>query len=791
MRSHLLCQAALLGAALFLIPAGDLAADELPSAAHRWSPEGSGGTPSFTKHVVPLLAKLGCSNRACHGSFQGQNGFRLSLFGYDPKLDFAELTADTETRIRVDFENTDNSLALQKPLGGRDHEGGELIESGSWQHRILREWIAAGAKYDPATDAALKKLEVQPGSINAWPQPDRTVRLRVVAHFTDGTQEDVTALTTFATNDESVAKVSEDGIVTADRTGDTAIVVSFGGGVLACQVVVPNVLTAPLPEFPANNRIDELVQAKLAKVGIPASELCSDSQFIRRVHVDAIGTLPTSTEVREFLADTSPDKRSQLIDRVLNRPEYAMYWATQFSDWTGNNGLVLNPNIKVTWLWFDWLEDKLARNVPYDEFVGGILTATSREGRPLEEYEAEVATVYKNFEIKDGSKNRFDDGSYGRRNTLDLYWMKRGGDPEELAVRTASTFLGVQIQCAQCHKHPFDRWSQEDFESFTSFFRVTDVCDLDGSEKSQGRMDYDKVAVYAGVSNRNAATVAKVPPKILGGDVVPYDPDGQDPRVTLWEWIRSPDNPYFARNIANRLWGHYFGVGIIDPVDDFNAANPPSNPELLDWLAADFIAHDFDLKHLHRTLLNSRTYQLSDVPRDGNRTDTRNFSHALIQRMPAEVLYDALARVTGTTHEYSSTYVPGGTPAIRLAPANTFGRATAEYALKIFGRPKREQTCACERSNDPSLAQALFLMNDEDVQTRIAAPGGRLSELLKSIADDRQLVEELYLTALARYPEPEELERVLAYVSQANTRETAMQDVLWSLINVREFIFVR
>ena len=419
-----------------------------------------------------------------------------------------------------------------------------------------------------------------------------------------------------------------------------------------------------------------------------------------------------------------------------------------------------------------------------------MLTATSREGRPLEEYLSEVKQVFSKLDIQSGVRDKFDDGVYARRKSLDLYWMKRGGGPEELSIRTANAFLGVQIQCAQCHKHPFDRWSKDDFESFTSIFRTISICDLDGSEKSQGRMDYDKVAVYAEVSDRNLVALSRNPPKILGGARLGYD-DGQDPRVALWEWMRSSDNPYFAKNIVNRLWGHYFGTGIIEPVDDFNAANPPSNQQLLDWLARDFIAHEFDLKRLHRTILNSRTYQLSDIPNATNRGNHRNFSHAQVRRMPAEVVYDALAHVTGTTHEYSTTYVPPQTRAIGLAPTLSFGRPAPEYALRIFGRPKREQTCACERSNSASLAQALFLINDVDVHTRIARPDGRLARLLNSASDDDSVVEELYLTALSRFPQPAEQNRILKHLKQAETREAGMQDVLWSLINVREFIFVR
>jgi hypothetical protein len=350
-------------------------------------------------------------------------------------------------------------------------------------------------------------------------------------------------------------------------------------------------------------------------------------------------------------------------------------------------------------------------------------------------------------------------------------------------------FLGVQIQCAECHKHPFDRWTQDDFEGFASFFRVVQYTDLDGSPQSRNRLDYHTVALYPGPDRRFGRLVEKHPPKILGGPVVPYQEGGEDPRVELWRWMRSPDNPYFARNIANRMWGHHFGVGIVEPVDDFSAANPPSNPALLDWLARDFIEHGFDLKHLHRRILTSRTYQLSHMPNDTNRADKRNFSHALVRRMPAEVVLDAIAQTTGTPLVFNSYTARPGTKAIGLAASSRFGRM--EYFTNIFGRPPREQTCACERSNQPSLAQALFLINDDEIHTRIAAPKGRLTRLLEEIPDDGRLIEDLYLTCLSRRPRPEELETVLRYVRQADSREEAMQDVLWSLLNVREFLFIR
>jgi len=760
---------------------------ELGSPSQRWSKDGAGGTPSFVKHVVPLLNKAGCSTRSCHGSFQGQNGFRLSLFGYDPELDHRELTVDEGDGARVDAKHPDRSLALRKPLTEVEHDGGERFENQSWQHRLLRAWIAGGAEYDAKSAPHLDSLTLSPSEVRLdAKRPEQKMRLRAVAAWSDGTREDVTSLSTFETNDESVATVSEDGVISVEGTGDTSIVATYAGGVVTSQVLVPNEPQHPFPEYPPKNRVDQLVAAKLQKVGIHPSGLSSDAQFMRRAYVDVIGTLPSAAEVRRFLADDSPGKRARLIDRLLARPEYAAYWATIFSDWTGNNQHNINTWFKTSWLWQDWLRDKLARNVPYDALVGGIVTATSREGRPLEEYLAENRAVSKNIE----DKYSYDDGTYARRKTLDQYWLKRMADPDKgMATRTANAFLGVQIQCAECHKHPFDRWTQDDFEGFVSIFRTVKVTALDGTKYEGGRRDYDKIAVYPGIDKRYRKIVCEHPPKILGGTEVPYVEGQQDPRVELWEWMRSPDNPYFGPNIANRLWEHYFGRGIVDPVDDFSAANPPSNPALLDWLAEDFIEHGFDLKHLHRRILNSRTYQLTHLPNETNRADQRNFSHALVKRMPAEVALDAIVQVTGTELRFNRYAAPPGTRAIGLATAMRYG--DSEYFLDIFGRPEREQTCACERSTDAALAQALYLINDDDIHSRVADPDGRLTRLLKEMPEDSERIEELYLTVLNRYPSEEERQTLLGYVNDAPSREAGFQDVLWSLINVREFLFVR
>lgn len=741
--------------------------------------------------MVPLLNKAGCSSRDCHGSFQGQKGFRLSLFGYDLVLDHRELTKDEGKGPRVDPKAGERSLFLIKPQDDeKSHEGGERLKKDTWQYRLLLQWVLDGAKFVSRQEAYLDRLQILPDRLVSS-VGDKPASLQVIGHFSDGTREDVTELTRFSTNNAGVAGVDDAGSVSFAGLGDTHIVASYGPGVGTCQVLVPRKDGEnDFPEFTPNNRIDELVGAKLRKLGIHPSALCADEEFLRRVHVDLIGTLPAVDEVRAFLADTRVDKRARLIDQLLERPGYALYWSTLFSDWTGNNRVVLNPDLKVMWLWHDWFRDKLSRNVPYDEMVEGIITATSREGRCLEEYLEEVQTVYGNYMTKDGRKNRFDDGTYGRRRTLDLYWMKRGGQPESYAIRTASVFLGIQIQCAQCHKHPFDRWTRTDFDSFTSFFRVTRVASLEGGPGKGIRMEYHQVAVYPGPEDRWKPKVGQVPPKILGGAEVPYAEGGPDPRLALWEWMSAPDNPTFVPSIVNRIWGHHLGIGIVEPLDDFNQANPPSNPALLEWLSADFRGHGFDLKRLHRLILNSRTYQLSHRPTPSNRNDNRNFSHRLVRRMPAEVLYDAIAWVTGIDHEYSSTFVPMGTRAIGLGAGNILGRRDAEYAMHVFGRPKREMTSICERSNEPSLAQALFLINDANVHSRVADPNGRLPRLLEANPENDSLIDELYLTCLTRFPSEQERTVLRDYFAGDVPRLEAAQDVLWSLMNVREFIFV-
>ena len=765
------------------------------SAEQRWTVGGAGGSPEFIRDIMPLFSKLGCNNRNCHGSFRGQNGFRLSLFGSEPARDHKELLeVDSESEgdgPRADVKHPEQSLLLRKPTSKStdDHGGGRRMAVGSWQYRMFRQWIADGARYDPKTSAKVLRFEVVPSEL-VFTDRGRTVPVRTVAWFSDGTSQDVTALSTFSSNDKGIATVSDKGEVSVTRTGDTAIIARYSSSVASAQVLVPAADDGTeFPPFAPHNQIDTFVAVKLRKLNIQPSDLCSDADFLRRAFLDVIGTLPTADEAREFLVDRDPDKRAQLIDRLLDRPEYARYWGMMFSDWTGNSKYISRNPMQWNWMWQQWIEDKLARNVSYDEFVYGFLCATSPDGRPRKDYLAEVSEIMH----KTAGRYNYDDGRYARRRTNDLYWINvERRRPTTMALQTADAFLGLRLECAQCHNHPFDRWTQDDFEHFKSFFMLVRYCDpKTGKEVRRGSRGYGDESVEPGVLWRYAGIVRKIPPKLLGGKVLPYAENGPDLRIALWKWMRSADNPYFASSFVNRLWKHYLGIGIVDPVDDFSQGNPPSNPQLLHWLARDLIKHKFDMKHMHRLILNSRTYQLSWRPNASNRLDRRNFSHARLRRMPAEVLIDAVAQVTGVTDNFGR--LPKGVPqrAVGQAmPPVRYSNNGPGYPMQIFGRPKREKTCVCERSSDPSAAQALYLINDRDIVARLGNPRGTLPRLLKATSDDREVIRTLYLTALSRYPTDKELHLQLDHLAKASSRAAGMKDVFWSLLNVREFILM-
>lgn len=755
---------------------------EVDNPVKRWSENGRGGVPEFGRHVLPLVGKLGCNNRACHGSFQGQNGFRLSLFGSDPAADRQAFLEDG----RTDLKHPEDSLALLKPTHVASHKGGERMKAGGWQHRLLLEWIRAGAPYRPDRESRVTRLVIEPEEMILGKNGD-TASIRLVAHFSDGTREDVTGLTLFESKDDGVAAVSADGEVSRIRPGATDIIATFGTEVTSCQVLIPYPDDGvPFPDFPQNNNIDALVAKQLRKLNIRPSELSPDEMFLRRVYLDVIGTLPRPDEVRAFLNDKRPDRRARLIDALLARPEYAAYWGTIFSDVTGNQGI--NPHPQVSFMWQQWLEDKLARNWAYDEIVGGIMTATSLEGRPREELLAEIEAIRTNIKADRNQPSRitneFDEEKiYSRRKTLDLYWLRiPNRQPDRVALHTATAFLGIRFDCAQCHRHPFDRWTKDDFDHFQSFFRAVEFRYAPtGGPLPRGSIAYGRDELVVGLSDRYRQLVKRYPPRLPAGKEIPYK-EGDDPRAALFEWMRAPENPYFARTLVNRFVKHYLGTGLVEPVEDFNNGNPPSNPALLSWLSKEFIAHKFDLKWLHRQILNSRTYQLSWIPNESNRYDKRNYSHAHFRRLPAEVLVDAIGDATGVPYKFR--FQPRGSRAIGYAPT-----LLMPYVLDLFGRPVRKQTCGhCERSEDPALSQAMYMLTDAEINDRVSVTRGRLRDL-RGVADDRKVVEELYLSTLSRLPGKPEMEEMIRYRDECESRDAWMEDVLWGLLNMREFIF--
>ncbi|WP_235034309.1 DUF1549 and DUF1553 domain-containing protein [Roseiconus lacunae] len=748
-----------------------------PSIESRFSQPNARETPDFQKHVIPLLGKLGCNGRACHGSFQGRGDFQLSLFGYDFKADHDALMA--EQTGRIDTDEVDESLVLAKPSDADMHEGGKRFDKQGWQYKVLRQWIADGAHFDSSSVQELERLQIVPAEIH-FASTDQSVRLRAIAHWADGSVEDVTPLCRFGSNDDSIAAVSEHGLVRSGESGDTHVVISYDNAVVPVPVIRPisgdaDSLSSPslgsIAEAPPTKPIDRLIQQKLDKLGITPSAVCTDEAFVRRASLDITGVLPSAERVADFLQETGSDKRARYIDELLDSPAYGAWWATRMSDWTGNNAEQLNNVLPVrnvsNKLWFKWLQKRFDDNVPYDEIVAGIVTANSREdGESYLDYCREMT------EICNGNLDRYAD-----RESMPLYWSRRNfQQPEERAIGFAYAFLGVRIECAQCHKHPFDQWSKQDFDDFAKLFapiragnanvvspeskqehsELTEQ--LTGGKKLRGgdlRRAIQKAAQKGdvvpfgelfvntrGLTDRQKQQRAiakrkgrKVPPvriptgKILGdGDALELS---EDPRPALMRWLRDEQNPYFAKAIVNRIWSNYFGIGIVDPTDDMNLANPPSNAALLDHLAAELIEHKFDLKWLHREITNSDAYQRSADTNPSNINDRSNFSHHLPRRLPAEVVFDMVMLATGSTEQADQLRSDVDQMAIADGKART--RNNSDFALQVFGQSIRETNCDCDRSDSPSLLQAIYLRNDADMYKRIADKNGWVNEICQQM----------------------------------------------------------
>ncbi len=709
---------------------------------------------SFRTEVMAVLTRGGCNAGACHGNLNGKNGFKLSLRGQDPAFDLAVLTRDARGR-RADPLCPDDSLLLAKASGRIPHEGGVRFGVGSPEYALLRRWIAAGCPDDPADAPHLVRLEVTP-AVAVLLDPADQVALKVTATFSDGQTRDVTGLAAFDPSNLN-ARVSADGVVRRRSAGEVAVLVRYLDRQATAQVAfVPDRPGWVWHDPPVNNFIDQHLYAKLRTLRTDPSELTPDHVFLRRAYLDALGVLPTADEARVFLTDQRADKRARLIDALLERPEFAEFWALKWSDLLRNEEKALDR--KGVALFHAWVRQSIA------------------EGKPLNELARELIAAR---------------GSTYVNPAANFYRALR--DPQVRAEATAQVFLGIRLQCARCHNHPFDRWTQNDYHSLAAFFARVDYRIVENNRRDN--LDKHEFVgeqiVYQGRVGEvlSPQTQEALTPRFLGADTLPLAADA-DRLQALADWVARPDNPFFARAQVNRVWQHLLGRGLVDPNDDFRDSNPPVNDPLLDALAQDFVAHHFDLRHLVRTIMNSRAYQLSALPNDSNRDDETNFSHALVRPLQAEHLLDALAQVTGVPAAF--TGFPSGTRAGQLpgvVAARRGQRSTeGERFLSVFGKPPRSLSCECERSDDNTLGQAFQLLTGDTLNTMLSTPDNRLGTLLTSGKTDEAIVEELYLTALSRLPTTKERAAALALLGRNKDRRAALEDLTWGLVNAKEFL---
>jgi hypothetical protein len=711
-------------------------------------------TPSFVHDVEPLFTRLGCNQGSCHGKGAGQNGFRLSLRGYAPELDHLWLTREYDGR-RLDTATPENSLLLLKPLGKAPHEGGKLLSEGSREYRLLLDWIRAGAPGPRKDEPDVKRVFAEPAQRNLAPGQEE--QLTVFAEYADGRRRDVTWLARFDSNDAGVATVDPFGKVKVRRPGETAVRASFLGQVAVVIVTAPFEQPVNPDTFRArNNFIDEHVFAKLAALHVEPSGLSDDAEFCRRVFLDTIGTLPASQDVRAFLADTRPDKRARLIEALLARPEFVDTWALFLGDLLQNRKErdhdVRGP--QGVRAFHDWLRKQVAANRPWDELARDVLTVTGKsDANPAVGYF--IVTV----------------GEHAEPHRSDV------------VASVAQSFLGTRIGCAQCHNHPLEKYTQDDYYHFAAFFSRVKLERQDPKKGPTnlvvGTRDPNQAKNPVGVPQPRTGQFMK--PQPLDRSATDLKP-GDDPRVKLAAWITDPHNESFSGAMVNRIWRHYLGVGLVEPVDDLRASNPPSNPELWAALNKEFVGHQFDMKHLMRVILNSRTYQLTSATRPGNATDARLYSHYYARRLPAEVLLDAVSQGTGVLDSFPD--YPAGTRALQLPDPGL-----KSYFLTLFGRSERVTACACERNGEVTMPQLLHLQNGDDVAQKIRSGNGRLAALLREKKSDGQVAEELFLATLSRPPTAAETAAVTKALADGGAREEVFRDLLWALLNSKEFTF--
>ena len=704
---------------------------------------------NFGNQIVPIFTKLGCNSGGCHGKASGQNGFKLSLLGFEPELDYMTLVKEGRGR-RLFPAAPDRSLLLLKAAGGMAHGGGKRTEVGSDEYRLVRRWITAGTPFGKTTDPKVTKITVTPEHRVMSRQSKQ--QFAVQAHFSDGTIEDITRRAQYESNDIEIAVVDEGGLVrTLALSGEAAIMVRYQDQVSVFRATVPLGGKTPEYQFPIQTVVDEFTLKKWKTLGLVPAQLSSDEQFLRRVSLDITGTLPTPKQVADFVADKDPKKRDKMIDHLLDSQEYAYYFANKWADVLRVKRRNEAGRARGTFAFHDWIRQAMAKDKPYDQFAGEILAATGDES-----------------------------------NSPPTVWYRELQMPQQFVDDTAQVFLGLRLACAQCHHHPYEKWSQDDYWGLAAFFGRVGRKQV--PMPSASNQQENRVAIYSkstgSVQNLKTKQTAEIKP--LGEEPIKVAPE-EDPRERLVEWLTAPQNPFFAKAVANRYWAHFFGRGIVDPLDDMRVTNPPSNPELLDALAADFIKKKFSLKEMVRTITKSRTYQLSAVPNEFNQHDKQNYARYYPKRMSAEVLLDAVCQVTDSPTAFA------GLPQDRFAPKRAImlpDESFASYFLDVFGRPQRISACECERVSEANLAQALHLLNSEEVQTKLSRAGGRADELAKDKRTDAEKVEELFLWAFSRKPTEEQSKAALEHIGKNDkNKKIAYENIIWALINTKEFIF--
>ncbi|MEM7456681.1 MAG: DUF1549 domain-containing protein [Planctomycetota bacterium] len=713
--------------------------------------------PSFRNDVLPVFSRLGCNSGACHGALAGKGGFRLSLHGYDPDSDWFNITRQARGR-RLEVAEAQRSLILTKPTGTVNHKGGVHFDSESEEYQLIEQWIRHGAPGPDESDPLVDRVEIRPAESMVENGQERD--LSVIAHFTDGSQRDVTHRAKFTSTDQTVARVDEDGVVSIVGSGEGAITAWYSSKIGVARVTSPfpgNVESNVFANAEAGNFIDDLVLKQLERINVPPSPDSADHVFVRRVFLDAIGTLPTAEEVEEFLSDESPDRRAKLIDRLLERPEYVDYWSYIWSDILLINGTRLRP--RAVEAYYNWVRSRVEANTPWDEMVREVMTARGSS-------------------VENGATN--------------FYALHQ--NPEEMAENASQAFLGLSIGCAKCHNHPLEKWTNDQYYAFASHFARVRAKGWGGDQRNGDGVR----TVFLADSGELVQPIRgePQPPTPLDGEPVGFDYPG-DRREPLAQWMTSPDNPYFARAITNRIWEKLLGVGLVESVDDMRLTNPASNEELLDAAADYLVEHEFDLKELTRAILNSKTYQRSSEALEGNRDESRFYSRYYPKRLMAEVLLDAMSQVTDVPTEFNKIAFPGadirdtkfypeGTRAIQL-----YDSAVVSYFLRSFGRNTREIVCECQRSDEPSMVQVLHISNGDTLNNKIEKEENWLGAMLAATDSDADAVVSAYLRALSRAPTESELSSIVEAFGEyaPEERRVLFEDLLWGLMSSREFLF--